>query len=278
MKFKYLLLVLVMALAFVMTGCEEKKLSGTSFDDTTEEASDATEEVTESTEAAAPQGEAAPDGSVMDMTGVTNIDAGDFDQMAAPKDGDQIVIFDIEGYGEVKIKMLPEIAPYAVKNFVLLAEQGYYDGLTFHRVINDFMIQGGDPEGMGFGGESIWNTAFYNEFSNKSGIVRGSLCCANSGVDPSNGSQFFITQRKEVTEDELKGYEEQGLQLTEEQKALYLENGGCPWLQYAHTVFGQVYEGMEIVDKIAAVETDENNKPSEDVIVNKVTVSEYKGK
>ena len=104
----------------------------------------------------------------------------------------------------------------------------------------------------------------------------GSLCYANAGYDPSNGSQFFITQLDKCTDEDIKMYEDKGMTITDEQKEIYKKNGGAAWLQGGYTVFGQVYEGMDIVDDISKVQTDESDKPVEDVIINKVTISEYK--
>ena len=98
-------------------------------------------------------------------------------------------------HGEIVIQLFPEQAPKTVENFVGLAKKGYYDGVIFHRVINDFMIQGGDPTGTGMGGESIWGAPFEDEFSNELFNIRGALSMANAGP-ATNGSQFFIVQTK----------------------------------------------------------------------------------
>ncbi|MCR4717324.1 MAG: peptidylprolyl isomerase [Lachnospiraceae bacterium] len=282
MKIKYLLLTLVLVMAFAFAGCSEKISNSDgskSFSEDTEETSDSTEEEATSdesqTDSESSTGVAAPDGSTMDMTETAYTSIEGFDQTAAPKAGDTIITFDVEGFGEIKAKLFPEVAPYGVKNFVNLANEGYYDGLTFHRVISDFMIQGGDPEGTGMGGESIWKTPFYNEICDQACVIRGSLCYAKSQADPSIGSQFFITQLAKVTEDDLTSYEQQGVTLTDEQKKIYLKNGGAPWLQGGYTVFGQVYEGMDLVDKISKVETDESDKPTTDVIMKSVKVSTF---
>ena len=119
--------------------------------------------------------------------------AGAEKQVANPEKGETIAIMHIKDYGDVKIKFFKDIAPKAVENFITHAKDGYYNGLTFHRVINDFMIQGGDPTGTGAGGESIWGKAFEDEFSYDLVPYRGALCMANSGAN-TNGSQFFIEQ------------------------------------------------------------------------------------
>lgn len=171
--------------------------------------------------------------------------------------------------GKIKIKLFPENAPKAVENFVKHSEEGYYDGLIFHRVIQEFMIQGGDPNGNGTGGESIYGEPFEDEFSNQLFNLRGALSMANSGAN-TNGSQFFIVQKSSVdssmkTEMEKIGY-------PEEIVAAYEKTGGTPWLDHKHTVFGQVIEGMDVVDKIANTPADAKDKPKEDVIIKKINV------
>ncbi len=166
-------------------------------------------------------------------------------QMAMPEKGEQVAIFHIKDYGDVKVKFFPEVAPKAVENFVTHSKEGYYNGLTFHRIIDEFMIQGGDPLGNGTGGESIWGEGFELEVDNSLLPYRGSLCMARSSDPNSNGSQFFITQAHydETTAKQLSKYPS----IVEQ----YKKYGGyiSLWMQY--TVFGQVYEGMEVVDKIA---------------------------
>ena len=194
-------------------------------------------------------------------------------QMAMPEVGETVAILHIKNYGDVKVKFFPEVAPKAVENFTTHAKEGYYDGLIFHRVINEFMIQGGDPEGTGMGGESIWGEGFGTELDYELVPYRGSLCMAMSSLPNSIGSQFFITQAHydESQASYLKqgGYPEK---LIEE----YKTQGGYLSLYLQYTVFGQVYEGIEIVDKIAAVEKDGNDKPLEDVIIESIEVTEYK--
>ena len=188
------------------------------------------------------------------------------------KDGDTKAIIKTN-MGDIKIKLFPEKAEKAVENFVKLAKSGYYDNLTFHRVIEDFMIQGGDPNGDGTGGESIWGEPFKDEFSMDLHHYRGALSMANSGRD-TNGSQFFIVQKKDMSDDEIEYLKQSGF--PKDIINLYKEHGGTPWLDFQHTVFGQVYEGKEIVDKIAAVDTDENDKPLEDVKIQTIEITEGK--
>lgn len=196
------------------------------------------------------------------------------DQLEAPVSGDQIATFKTN-YGDIKVKLLPENAPKAVENFVTHAKDGYYDGLIFHRVINNFMIQGGDPIGTGRGGESIWGKPFEDEFKAGGRNIRGALSMANSGPN-TNASQFFIVQAKVVSEDMLNLIKDSGA--SQEVYDLYKEKGGTPHLdsdineQAKHTVFGQVYEGMDVVDEIASVEVEAGYKPAEDVIIETIEV------
>ncbi len=143
-------------------------------------------------------------------------------------------------FGEIKIKFYPQDTPKTVNNFVYLARQGFYDDLIFHRVIEDFMIQGGDPLGTGRGGPGY---QFEDEESSHK-LIKGSVAMANSGPD-TNGSQFFI-----VTAD------------------------STPWLDGKHTNFGEVVEGMEVVEKIDQVETGPQDKPVEEVRIESVEVIE----
>lgn len=194
-------------------------------------------------------------------------------QMAAPVSGETIATFYIKNYGEIKVKFFKEVAPKAVENFVTHAKDGYYNGVTFHRVINEFMIQGGDPEGTGMGGESIWKKDFEEELSPELVPYRGSLCMASRGLQnsPSLGSQFFITQRN-YSEQMVSYMKAQGH--SEELIEQYKKYGGDILSLYQqYTVFGQVYEGMEVVDKIAGVQTDNSDKPTEDVVIEKIEIS-----
>jgi cyclophilin family peptidyl-prolyl cis-trans isomerase len=196
-------------------------------------------------------------------------------QMAEPEVGDTIAIFHIQDYGDVTVKLFEEEAPKACENFITHAKNGYYDGLTFHRVIDSFMIQGGDPKGNGTGGESIWGTGFEEELNETILPYRGSLCMASSGTGTSSlGSQFFITQANYSSlmtsylsqygiSNLLEAYKKYGGDLTD-------------LVGYAqYTTFGQVIEGLDIVDKIAAVSTNSSNKPIEDVIISNIEITTY---
>lgn len=231
-------------------------------------------------------------------------------QLEAPADGDEIAIIHTS-MGDMHVRLFPEQAPKTVENFVTHAQNGYYDGLTFHRVIDDFMIQGGDPKGDGTGGESIWTGWFEDEFDPSLGNLRGALAMANSGED-SNGSQFFINQAGPESDDEtlrigktralwekyqdtvtncdtfgefyafqFSAYGFNGEALTDHVLEVYEKYGGNmnldgPLLEEGgHTVFGQVYAGFDVLDAIAGVETDENDKPVEDVTILSIEITTY---
>jgi peptidyl-prolyl cis-trans isomerase B (cyclophilin B) len=138
--------------------------------------------------------------------------------------------------GAIELELFDDDAPKTVQNFVKLARDGFYDGVVFHRVIPDFMIQGGDPTGTGSGGPGY---QFEDEF-NEHKVVRGALAMANAGPN-TNGSQFFIV----TTE-------------------------AAPWLDGKHTVFGRVTSGMDVVDEISEVDTDARDRPREDVVIERV--------
>lgn len=168
-------------------------------------------------------------------------------------------------------------------NFIKLAEQGYYDGLLFHRVIDGFMVQGGDPNSknskpgarLGSGGPGYTVPA---EFTDEYAHVKGALAAARRG-GPSNpkkassGSQFYIVHGKKVSPDDIEGLElRKGVKYTEETIKAYVNQGGTPFLDQDYTVFGIVEKGLDIVDKIAGVETDGSDRPREDVKIIKMRV------
>lgn len=172
--------------------------------------------------------------------------------------------------GDIKVALFPEQAPKTVKNFIELSKKGYYNGVIFHRVIPDFMIQGGDPTGTGMGGESIYGEKFEDEFSKEVSNLRGALSMANAGPN-TNGSQFFIVQNKNVPSNMLSQLE--GAGFPEEIIEAY-HSGGTPWLDFRHTVFGHVIEGMDVVDEIASVSRDSQDRPMHDVTIDEVLIEE----
>lgn len=173
--------------------------------------------------------------------------------------------------GDIEIALFEDAAPKAVNNFKSLAKEGYYDGVIFHRIIKDFMIQGGDPTGTGAGGESIYGNKFEDEFSENYYHLRGALSMANAGPN-TNGSQFFIVTASQVTLSMLGQLE--ALNLPQVVVEAYGEVGGTPWLDSRHTVFGHVTKGMDIVEKIESVPTNPADRPIEDVIIESIDILE----
>lgn len=234
-------------------------------------------------------------------------------QLEQPEKGEQVAVMHTS-MGDISMRFFPEAAPKTVENFIKHAKDGYYDGLTFHRVIEDFMIQGGDPDGNGSGGTSIYGDKFEDEFSDKLFNLRGSVAMANSGYD-TNGSQFFINQKPAKSFEGWDSLESQWAEIhqmlsqyiasgaletftqninyiycldtdevPDDVKKLYTDNGGNPTLDGAfnavdrgHTVFAQVYDGMDIVDKIAAVEVDGSSKPAKDITIDKIEITAFGG-
>ena len=195
-------------------------------------------------------------------------------QLTAPQKGEQIAIMHTS-MGDIKLKFFPDAAPKAVENFTTHAKNGYYDGLKFHRVIRDFMIQGGDPLGTGMGGESIWGKPFEDEFSIEYRNYRGALSMANAGPC-TNGSQFFLVQLGEVPANLLAQMKQIGApDFSPEGVENYDSVGGTPWLVFRHTVFGQIFDGMDVLDAIAAVEVNSSDAPLTDVVIQNIELSVY---
>ena len=175
-------------------------------------------------------------------------------------------------HGDMRIKLFPEHAPKTVANFIALSKDGYYDGVIFHRIIKDFMIQGGDPTGTGMGGESIYGQSFEDEFSEELYNVRGALSMANAGPN-TNGSQFFIVQNQHLPYSKKEiargGWPEPIAEI-------YAEQGGTPHLDRRHTVFGQLADeaSYEVLDAIAGVETGAMDKPVDDVVIETIEIED----
>lgn len=176
--------------------------------------------------------------------------------------------------GDMTFVLFPEVAPKAVENFTTHAKNGYYNGIIFHRVIKDFMIQGGDPTGTGMGGESIWGKSFEDEFSLDARNYYGALSMANAGPG-TNGSQFFIVQAKTCPSQmlmQMEDLKDQGF--PQECIDNYKAVGGTPWLDFHHTVFGQIIEGTDTLEDIAAVRTGMQDKPIYDVVIEGIDIIE----
>ncbi|MEG1875494.1 MAG: peptidylprolyl isomerase, partial [Angelakisella sp.] len=171
--------------------------------------------------------------------------------------------------GEITLMFFPEEAPKCVENFLTHAKDGYYDNVIFHRVIPGFMIQGGDPEGTGMGGESIWGHGIADEYSSKLFHFRGALCMAKSSAPNSIGSQFYIVQGAPQDAAALAQLKKKGWPESAVDK--YAEVGGAPFLDRGYTVFGQAFAGLDVVENISKVKTDYNDRPNQDVIIQSIT-------
>ncbi len=222
-----------------------------------------------------------PDGNVDEssINWLPDVEIHNFD---APEIGEKIAVITVKDYGEIKIKLFPEDADKGVENFMSLADMGYYDELIFHRVIPNFMIQGGDPHADGTGGKSIWGDKFEGGTSEHLYHFTGAVAYANSGATSTNGSQFYIVNTPdgymENSCETLHAYDPESYNWPANVVEKYNEVGGVPFLDGGYTVFGQVFEGMDVVRAIAGVETNpDNDKPLTAVIMESVRIEEYQG-
>lgn len=237
----------------------------------------------------------------------------------APKSGDLIATFEIEDHGTIKAVLFPEVAPVGVENFRKLCDSGYYKGLKIHRVMKNFMLQGGSANGNGTGGEAMVNGGKFSiETAQNARHFYGALSYANAGAE-NNTTQFFIINNKtsqdisafdekiaqreidnaidylnenagKASQDEIDRflsdvqYDQNTLDFlkyaSDDVKARYKEKGGYPYLDGNYTVFGQVYEGFDVLDELSAAEVEyngsgEKSKPVKDIIIKNVTVSTF---
>lgn len=269
---KYISIFVIIMLSFVLlTGCAQTTSTEKKVEEKQEKQEEQVQNETEQ--------------EVVDIN-TFDFEAAANNQMSKPKNGETIAIIKVKDFGEMKVKFFENIAPKAVENFTTHAKNGYYDGLTFHRVIKEFMIQGGDPDGNGMGGESIWGTGFGTELSYELVPYRGSLCMAMSSLPNSIGSQFFITQANydEEIKDLLASANYPAGLINQ-----YEKYGGYLSLYLQYTVFGQVYEGLDVLDEIANVKTKsvplvidgidygtQDDKPVKDVVIETIEITTYK--
>ena len=200
----------------------------------------------------------------------------------APEIGEKIAVIKVKDYGEIKIKFFPEYAAKGVENFVGLSEMDYYDELIYHRVVEDFVIQGGDPRGDGTGGNSVWGQDFAVDAAPNLYHFSGAVAYAHA-QNGGNGSQFYIVCTNEgetfydtavpLTEELISEYG-----YSDEVNALYMEKGGLPYLDGGYTVFGQVFEGMDVVYAISEVKIDPATAlPAKQVVIESIEIVEYQG-
>lgn len=197
----------------------------------------------------------------------------------APEQGEKIAVITFKDYGDVKIKLFPEACEKGVENFMTHIENGYYDELIMHRVVKNFVIQGGDPTGTGGGGEDCWgNEGFAQCISPDLHHFVGAVAYAVNAMDKLNGSQFYIVTGEAINEDYLKnlaaGY---GKSFSEQVQKMYYQFGGQPFLDNDYEVFGQVFDGLDVCLEIQNVAVDEASKPFETVMIEKAEIVEYDG-
>ena len=269
-KLKYFILVLIMIIMlFIMAGCgkEEEKIIRRNSTNSTNTA-DSNNKTSNNT--------------TNNQNEKVDYKKAAENQMSLPKQGDKIAVFHVKNFGDITVKFFEKSAPKAVENFITHAENGYYNGTKLHRVIEEFMIQGGDPKGNGTGGESIWGGSFGEEIDNELVPYRGALCMASTGYGTNGiGSQFFIVQANysDSMAKQLLQYK-QYYGYTDELLEQYKTYGGYLSLYKQYTVFGQVIDGMDVVDKITKVEktyssSGELSVPVEDIIVESIEVKTY---
>lgn len=215
---------------------------------------------------------------------IAQLNENELPQLSADVSANESLVLVHTTAGDIKIKLFNQFAPLAVENFITHAKNGYYNNTKFHRVIKDFMIQGGDPNGDGTGGQSIWKdidpsidggTGFVNETNMNLYNIRGALSMANQGGEATNGSQFFIVSNAQDQSGQL-----DQLQYPTKIIEAY-KKGGQPSLDGYYTVFGQVIEGMDVVDSIAGAETiqedgdsqlNENSTPVNPVLITSIEI------
>ena len=210
-------------------------------------------------------------------------------QLALPQKGEQIAVFHVKNYGTFKCRLFAQVAPKAVQNFIGLAQNGKYDGVKFHRVIEDFMIQSGGNS------DSIYGSGFNVELNQSLHHLKGALCAARTSSQTSGqSSQFYIVSSNNGKTADLDAvakhinqeYQKKGSKITleynDDLKNKYAEVGGYPWLDMQYTVFGQTFEGLDIVDKISNCpkssklsSTGENSIPDPEIILEKVEIVVY---
>ncbi len=208
--------------------------------------------------------------------GLADVDIKNFNM---PVEGEKPAVVTVRDYGTFKIKFFADEIPTGTENFRTLAENGYYDQLTVHRILRDGCFQGGDPKGNGQGGSSAWGGKFNDEFNEGVRCFKGAVAYANSGAD-SNGSQFFVVTAGPVDQAIFDQYSSAGLYFPTNVIEKYKEVGGVPQWDNNYTVFGQVFEGMDVIDKIASAEItpvngESDGKPKQKIVFDSIKIEEY---
>lgn len=223
MKKRYILIsIIIISMLFLLTGCSDNKTNTANTKKSNTSSSSKNTSNTTNTS----------------KSNNENVDykAAAEKQMSKPANGEEIAIIKVKNFGDIKVKFFKDIAPKATENFITHSKNGYYNNLIFHRVIDEFMIQGGDPLGTGTGGESIWGEGFGTELDKTLVPYRGSLCMAMSMMPNSIGSQFFITQAH--YSEQMESYMKKSNQFSSGLLEQYKTYGGYLSLYEQYTVFG----------------------------------------
>lgn len=281
------LLCAICLLAGSLAGCDKRE--GASLSEASQESSENGGESANESESSGSESSSAPETRPTNLTdeeaAAHNAEITDEDfslvQFTPLGSEDPMAIIKVAGAveGTIRVRLFPDQAPKTVENFIQLAEKGYYNGITFHQVLWDYVVQAGDPTGTGAGGESIYSQKagdpgyFEDEFSLDLWNFRGALSMANAGRQHSNSSQFLIVQREYVGDEEFEKMRK--INFPESVIEKYEEVGGAPNLDSRNTVFGMVIgDGMAVVDEIASVKTDEQDVPEESVIIESITIQQ----
>lgn len=204
--------------------------------------------------------------SSLNQTSPTNKNPVNLPQLTNEVSENEIEVHITTTLGLIKVKVFPDLAPKAAENFITHSKENYYDETIFHRVLANFMIQGGDPKGDGTGGESIWGEPFETEISPQLFHIRGALAMAKTNAPVSIGSQFYIVQNPvNVSASADPSTTPDGILEA-------YNSGGYPSLDQHYTVFGQVIEGMDVIDAISEVKTDSLDKPLQEVRIESIDV------
>lgn len=278
---KFISLCTVCALAFSMiAGCSGKDAASSSKASSSKASSSSSSKSSTSSQSASKE-----------IVGLVE-NAPEVDQFAPPEQGEEIAVLEVEGYGTIKMRLFPDNAPKAVENFKTLAKEGKYDGVPFHRVIKDFMIQTGDTSLNGGDGKDIWGSGFGIEVSDTLHHYSGAVAMARTNdMKAGQSSQFYIVSNeniKQIADSQFDSFETQrsaagnSVTYSDKVRELYNEKGGYPPLDMQYTVFGQVFEGLDVVNQIAAVECEmgqdrQMSSPVEKVVISKAQIVAYEG-
>lgn len=278
---KFISLCTVCALAFSMiAGCSGKDAASSSKASSSKASSSSSSKSSTSSQSASKE-----------IVGLVE-NAPEVDQFAPPEQGEKIAVLEVEGYGTIKMRLFPDNAPKAVENFKTLAKEGKYDGVPFHRVIKDFMIQTGDTSLNGGDGKDIWGSGFGIEVSDTLHHYSGAVAMARTNdMKAGQSSQFYIVSNeniKQIADSQFDSFETQlsaagnSVTYSDKVRELYNEKGGYPPLDMQYTVFGQVFEGLDVVNQIAAVECEmgqdrQMSSPVEKVVISKAQIVAYEG-